>query len=711
MDAEFTRALDMCRRFCYNSGMNSIYISKSGDGHLNLAMDEYLLEQYRKGKALGVTLYFYVNSAAVIIGRNQNAWRECNTAKMEREGVRLVRRHTGGGAVFHDAGNLNFSFITDEKLYDKARQTRVVLRALMRLGIHAEVTGRNDLTVGGRKFSGCAYALSGKARGMHGTLLINTDFGRLSEYLNPSRKKLAAKGITSVRSRVVNLSELADVSVDRARELIIEEFIAEYGEAEEFVPDASAMKEVERIAARQRSWEWIFGQSPVFDYELDERFSFGELQLRLNVRNGEISEIAAYTDAMNTSLPEELTKLLSGCRFEGSAVSAALRAGGEEANELAVYFENENMGGGNVLTSIDTELIKDARRKLHSIPELAFEERATKAFIIDFLRKNTSLEIHDEGDHIYAAHRENAAKTIAVRADFDAVPTGSGACHLCGHDGHTAALLGLALLLEGKTIGRNVILLFQPAEETGAGAPRCRSLFEKESVDLILGAHNIPGISLGTVLLRKGTFACASCGLEISMRGSPTHAAYPENGINPTKQLAKLAVGIPELAEKLSLEYGCMSLATVVGMRTGEKAFGVAASEGSLWITLRSECAEAFNELVETAKTDARAMASDARAAITITEYDPFPATVNDELLVDSAERMLKAESLPYNYIDKPFRWSEDFGHYGKYARAMFFGIGSGEDTAPLHTAEYEYPDELAAITSNTFYKMVKSIE
>ena len=197
--------------------MNHILISPSGDGHRNLAADEFLLSQYRSCALDGVTLYFYVNSNAVIIGRNQNAWRECNLSRMAEDAVQLVRRHTGGGAVYHDEGNLNFSFIADERLYDKERQTAVVLRALARFGIQAEVNGRNDLTVGGRKFSGCAYGLSGRARAMHGTLLISTDFGRLSEYLRPSKKKLESKGVESVRSRVVDLSEIADVSVDRAR--------------------------------------------------------------------------------------------------------------------------------------------------------------------------------------------------------------------------------------------------------------------------------------------------------------------------------------------------------------------------------------------------------------------------------------------------------------------------------------------------------------
>ena len=676
---------------------NSIYISPSGDGHVNLAADQFILDRYRRGLMRGVTLYFYVNTNAVIIGRNQNAWRECNIGKMKEDGVQLVRRHTGGGAVYHDEGNLNFSFITNEKLYDKARFDSVIIRAVSRLGLEAEVNGRNDLTVGGRKFSGCAYALSGPARGMHGTVLVNTDFGRLSGYLNPSRKKLAAKGITSVRSRVVNLSELTDVSVERVRELIIDEFIKEFGEAEEFVPDEEARESIARLAEEQSSWDWLFGRTPEFDWQYEGRFQFGSLQLMMGFRNGAAQDVEVYTDSLDVSLPGELSSLLSGCRFDEEEIVKVLRRGGAEANEIASAIEYETA-------------VERAREELHSIPELALNEDKTKAFVKGFIKKHTTLELHDEGAYLYAVHREGAGECLAVRADMDAVPSDGGAAHLCGHNGHTAALLALALKLEGARIGKNVVLLFQPAEETGEGAPLCASLFEKERISAVIGTHNIPGEPQGCVLLRRGTFACASCGLEIVMRGAPTHAAYPENGVNPTEQIARLALDIPAEAARLTKERSAMTLATVVGMRTGERAFGVAASEGSLWVTLRSESGEALSELVEYARSDARAMASEAGTELTINECDPFPATVNDSSLVSRAEAVCAAENLPYKYLPAPYRWSEDFGHYAKYAPALFFGVGSGESTAPLHTAGYEYPAGLAPETGELLFKLVKGL-
>lgn len=319
--------------------MNGIYISPTGDGYYNLAADRYLLEQYRQGVMQGVTLYFYVNSNAVIIGRNQNAWRECNIEKMNRDGVQLVRRHTGGGAVYHDSGNLNFSFITDESRYDKERQTRVIISACRSLGIDAEVSGRNDLTSDGKKFSGCAYALVGRARGMHGTLLIDTDFGRLSEYLNPSKLKLAAKGITSVRARVMNLKETADVSVDSMMKAVTDAFVDEYGEADAVRLTESDIEEIGRMADELRSWEWMFGRTPEFDVEIDHRFSFGELQLKLKLRNGIVCGVHAYTDSLDAGLPEELAKLLENCRFERLSLVRALMDGGKCAREVAEHIK------------------------------------------------------------------------------------------------------------------------------------------------------------------------------------------------------------------------------------------------------------------------------------------------------------------------------------------------------------------------------------
>lgn len=317
---------------------NYIYSAPTGDGWLNLARDGCFLENNKKGD---VILYFYVNKNAVIIGRNQNAWKECNIANMDADGVQLVRRHSGGGAVFHDNGNLNFSFITDEKHYDLNRQMRVILNAVSKLGLKAELSGRNDITVDGKKFSGNAFSLAKGNRSHHGTILVNADLTKLSNYLCVSKEKMRSKGIDSVRARVCNLCELSSgLTVEAMRRLVIESFIEEYGAASEYVFDGTALAEVEERRERHASWEWRFGKTPQFDFETDKRFSFGDTQIYFNSRNGVIRETKVYSDCLDTELTTEIENALTGVRFRKEEIKAALSKMKDQsiAAELAEHF-------------------------------------------------------------------------------------------------------------------------------------------------------------------------------------------------------------------------------------------------------------------------------------------------------------------------------------------------------------------------------------
>lgn len=317
---------------------NYIYSAPTGDGWLNLARDGYFLENNKKGD---VVLYFYVNKNAVIIGRNQNAWKECNIANMDADGVQLVRRHSGGGAVFHDNGNLNFSFITDEKHYDLNRQMRVILNAVSKLGLKAELSGRNDITVDGKKFSGNAFSLAKGNRSHHGTILVNADLTKLSNYLCVSKEKMRSKGIDSVRARVCNLCELSSgLTVEAMRRLVIESFIEEYGAASEYVFDGTALAEVEERRERLASWEWRFGKTPQFDFETDKRFSFGDTQIYFNSRNGVIRETKVYSDCLDTELTTEIENALTGVHFRKEEIKAALSKLKDQsiAAELAEHF-------------------------------------------------------------------------------------------------------------------------------------------------------------------------------------------------------------------------------------------------------------------------------------------------------------------------------------------------------------------------------------
>lgn len=366
------------------------------------------------------------------------------------------------------------------------------------------------------------------------------------------------------------------------------------------------------------------------------------------------------------------------------------------------------------MTEQQQAIIIEARHALHALAERSGEERRTQAWLRDFLRAHSTLRVEDRGRWLYAAHDEGAERTVVVRADHDAVPVPEGACHLCGHDGHTAALLGLALLLEGRSLGRNVILLFQHGEETGEGAAECCELFALEGLTrencVMLGCHNIPGEPLGTVLLRRGAFACASCGVEIELTGSPTHAAYPENGVNPTGAAARLALALPELAARTGEEFDCMALATLVGLRTGDRAFGVAAAHGWVWATLRAERAEAFRALNARVDEAVQAAAAADGLQYALRRTEEFPATENDDAVLAALARCCVREGLPYRWLEVPFRWSEDFGHYCSHVPACFFGVGAGLDTAPLHTAAYEYPDPLAPAAAALFLRFVQAL-
>lgn len=343
------------------------------------------------------------------------------------------------------------------------------------------------------------------------------------------------------------------------------------------------------------------------------------------------------------------------------------------------------------------------RRELHTCPELSGKEERTKAKLIHFLKTHTTLEIYPCGDGFYAAHREASPWkcAIALRADYDALALPDGtASHLCGHDGHAAALCGAALMAEGKNFGRNVFFLFQPAEETGAGAEGCLELFRRESVDEIYGAHNLPGWPLGLVTTRPGTFACASRGVTLRFRGKPTHAAYPENGISPALAVGQLLCRIPELSDPSA--FSGMTLCTVIGTAMGEKTFGAAAEAAEVWLTLRAEHDADLHALHTSILTLSEALAAAHGLTFSHEVQDVFPATENDPAAVRKV-----LERCGGQVLEVPMRWSEDFGHYLKHCPGAFFGIGAGEDHPPLHTQDYEYPDALLKPTIDAFLALL----
>ena len=310
----------------------SIIHSTSTDPWFNLALEEHLVARTSGSTLQGgehVLLYLWQNDNTVVIGRNQNAWNECRTGLLEEEGGKLARRSTGGGAVFHDLGNLNFSIITSKALYDIRRSLGMVVDAVRRTGIDAILSGRNDILADDRKFSGNAFQLHREAGLHHGTLLVHSDHERLARYLNVSRQKLESKGVRSVRSRVVNLAELKPgITVDEMKASIEEAFLAEYRPDTVERPAAMPDPADEGFAARlekYRSWAWRYGESIAFTQELEQQFPWGGLQLCVVVRSGRIETARVYTDALDSDFFAGFAEALAGVRYTSKDLAEAVR--------------------------------------------------------------------------------------------------------------------------------------------------------------------------------------------------------------------------------------------------------------------------------------------------------------------------------------------------------------------------------------------------
>lgn len=290
----------------------------------NLAMEEYMTTHATAGIC---TLFLWQNHHTVVIGKNQNCWRECRVNFLEEEGGYLARRLSGGGAVFHDLGNLNFTFIVRDQDYDVQKQLDVILKAVNMLGIRAEKNGRNDITANGRKFSGNAFYRSGGCCYHHGTLLLNADKGKMSRYLNVSKEKLDSKGVASVKSRVVNLCELKpDLTVGGMKRALVKAFSDIYGlSARKMEENCLPPDSIEDLTKKYESWEWKYGRKIPFGHELVKRFPWGDIQIQMHVDGGVIREIKVFSDAMDQEIAGMLESALKNCAYGKESICNAIR--------------------------------------------------------------------------------------------------------------------------------------------------------------------------------------------------------------------------------------------------------------------------------------------------------------------------------------------------------------------------------------------------
>lgn len=303
----------------------SMLVTKETNPFRNLALEEYLTYQVEEDE---VILYLWQNQHTVVIGKNQNCWKECKVNELEEQGGFLARRLSGGGAVFHDLGNLNFTFISRKKHYNVDRQLSVILEALEKLSIAAQKTGRNDITVDGRKFSGNAFFESGDYCYHHGTLLVDVDIENMSKYLTVSKQKLQSKGVDSVRSRVVNLKELCPVlTIPLLTQKLKEAFALCYeGEVTELSFESLSKKELEKLEKKFASFAWRCGKRIPFQFEMSEQFSFGNLDLQFHINAGIVTECAAFSDAMDEAFIYGIGKRLTGCVYEEKVLLEAIES-------------------------------------------------------------------------------------------------------------------------------------------------------------------------------------------------------------------------------------------------------------------------------------------------------------------------------------------------------------------------------------------------
>jgi lipoate-protein ligase A len=315
------------------------------DPWINLAFEEYLLSLLSRHD---VILYLWQNEHTVVIGRNQNAWKECRTSLLEKEKGTLARRLSGGGAVYHDLGNLNFTFLASHLSYDFIRHIKVLVDAFRSIGIPASFSGRNDILVHGRKISGNAFYQGKLGRYHHGTILVDVDLEKMVRYLQPPAAKLKAKGIDSVKSRVANLKEFNEsLSIDVIKKAIFTSFLKEYGgEGSPISLKDLALKDnVQKLYKKYSSQQWIYGNSPDFDVQLEHHFDWGHVDFGFHVKEGMISHCQLYSDAMDGDLIASIAPLLHEVPLNGQALAERLRNSfphsiPQEAHDIAFWFEH-----------------------------------------------------------------------------------------------------------------------------------------------------------------------------------------------------------------------------------------------------------------------------------------------------------------------------------------------------------------------------------
>ncbi|MCY1630860.1 lipoate--protein ligase LplJ [Bacillus paralicheniformis] len=308
------------------------------DPRINLAIEEYCLKHLDPEETY---LLFYINQPSIIIGKNQNTIEEINTKYVDENGIIVVRRLSGGGAVYHDLGNLNFSFITKDdgnSFHNFKKFTEPVVAALKRLGVDAELSGRNDLMANGRKISGNAQFSTKGRMFSHGTLLFDSEIEHVVSALKVKKDKIESKGIKSIRSRVANISEFLDQKMTTVefRSMLLRYIFDTEGEIPEYKLTGKDWKIINQISKeRYQNWDWNYGKSPKFNLQHSKRFQAGSVDIRLEVQKGVIRECKIFGDFFGVGDVSDIEEKLTGVQYERKAIEEAL-----QGVDIKHYFGN-----------------------------------------------------------------------------------------------------------------------------------------------------------------------------------------------------------------------------------------------------------------------------------------------------------------------------------------------------------------------------------
>lgn len=370
----------------------------------------------------------------------------------------------------------------------------------------------------------------------------------------------------------------------------------------------------------------------------------------------------------------------------------------------------------------DIKHLINFRQSLHQNPELSgneeFTAEALKRTIIRFQPDDIIDNLGGFGvAFVFKGKAEGP--NVMFRADMDALPIletntfdyasrTDGVSHQCGHDGHMAILVGLAeRISKNRPQKGKVILLFQPAEETGEGAMAVigDSNYYRITPDMCFSLHNIPGYNLGSIILKNNTFSAASQGLVVKLVGKTSHAAEPQKGISPAIAMAKIIESIAKLPEKKYL-FSEYVLATIVHARLGEKTFGTSPGFAEILITLRAYLDEDMDILIEHTKNAIHLISNHEDLKVDISFTDIYPSTQNNTALTKILQD--KAQDLDYDVVklEQPLPWAEDFAQFSQKYKSAIFGLGAGIDSPKLHNSDYNFPDEIIPYGVEMFHSV-----